>query len=137
MKNLLDLNKAINQILSDNPLVNQVTYGEKNRINWPTDFMPIQVAFQVTGLSGLSESVESYDYSVLILDKIAEDLSDIEGVHSKCAEVCNDLVSKLNRSEDYKVLSSSATLIEMEYNDQLSGFELNLSISVHNSENIC
>jgi hypothetical protein len=137
MKNLLDLNKFIKQIFSEIPLVNMVDYGEANIINNPTDFAPIQVAFTASGISGISEPTESYEYTVLVLDKVAEDKSDLEGVHSKTAEVCNQLISRINRSENYKVEASSAQLVVNEFNDSLHGWEMLVTISTFNTESIC
>lgn len=137
MKKITDVNAFLESWFEANPLINKIVYGEPSAINNDKDYKPVTVNFWCDGFSGDDESVKEYTYIVFVVDKAAENLSDLEAVHSKTADICNALVAHINRSEDYKVEGSSAVRVTNAKNDKLQGWELTMSITTFNPESIC
>ena len=136
MINVLEVNNKVREVLGSIKLIGLVDYGDRNIINEPRTFKPIQVAFQNIAVDNLNSNAAEYSYYVVFLDKVRNNTGDLEQVQSKIVSLIIEFISKINRTDGYTITTDSSQYV-IAGNDKLHGYELSFTVSVFNPEQIC
>ena len=132
MMNINILNKVINGITEQIPLVNSF-YTQSPYESWNCKEIKYgSVSFVVTKTT-TRNSVTTYDAVIYYADRLIEDKSNRDSIHSDAATVIQTIVGALNQHDneylevEYPV---GITLFEQSFSDELAGGYANLIINV-------
>ena len=130
MVNVNILNKLIDGISKQIPLVHSY-YTQSPYDVWNTKEIEYgSVSFVITKIN-TRESSTTYDATLYYADRLLEDNSNIDSVHSDAATVIQTIVGALNQSDEYLEVSYPVgiTLFEQDFCDKLAGGYAQFSIS--------
>ena len=129
--NINILNKVIQGISEQLPLVNSF-YTLSPYESWNVKEVQYgSVSFVVTKVN-TRESTTTYDAVLYYADRLTEDCSNRDSIHSDAATVIQTIVGTLNQSDEYFEVEYpvGVTLFEQDFVDNLAGGYANLTISV-------
>ena len=129
MINVNTLNKAIKGISEQLPLVNSF-YTSAPYESWNVKETQYgSVSFVVTNVA-TRESSTTYTATLYYADRLTEDNSNVDSVHSDAATVIQTIVGALNTADEFISVSYpvSITLFEQDFADALAGGYATLSI---------
>ena len=132
MMNINILNKVIKGISEQIPLVNSF-YTQTPYESWNVAEVKYgSVSFVVTETT-TNEQTTTYSGMLYYADRLTEDKSNLDSVHSDAATVIQTIVGALNQSDDEYILVDypvGITLFEQSFCDNLAGGYANISINV-------
>ena len=129
--NINILNKVIQGISEQLPLVNSF-YTQSPYESWNVKEVQYgSVSFVVTKVN-TRESTTTYDAVLYYADRLTENRSNRDAIHSDAATVIQTIVGALNTADEYFEVDYpvSITLFEQDFADILAGGYANLTISV-------
>lgn len=130
MVNVNILNNLIKGISEQIPLVNSF-YTKSPYDVWNTKEIKYgSVSFVITNIN-TRDTTTVYDATIYYADRLLEDNSNIDSVHSDAATVIQTIVGALNTADEYLEVSYPVgiTLFEQDFEDVLGGGYSRISIS--------
>lgn len=131
MVNINILNKLIKGIAEQIPLVNSF-YTLSPYESWNVKEVQYgSVSFVVTNVN-TREQTTTYDTVIYYADRLTEDNSNLDSIHSDSAVAIQTIVGAINQSDEYITVDYPVgiTLFEQSFSDNLAGGYANLTITV-------
>lgn len=140
MTNYKQIIQDLSGIAYYHPQINSFGFGDITQLTMDIETHKEPVYCKMYVIAGpvvLAQNVLQYQFSIIILDRINEDLSNMEDVMSDTLEICKDVFTILYRSEYESEWNASLNPFLQEYETTLAGWTMDIQITQPFDYNRC